>query len=173
MTIDSNSWLFIISQIMTDAVLPVTSTNEVDFHQWLDIDNLYPPHDSAAEDENAQSLLIREPEYCPSLATSVASECHQKRRETTTSATRSTPRNPGLCAQSHQFSIITFPSDPKKPKGRKKKRSDFDEQRRLEVAQTRRSGACLRCRIRRIAVSTYFGGRTSSSAGLQTSMPLV
>lgn len=51
-----------------------------------------------------------------------------------------------------RFSVICFPSDPARPEGKKKKRRDFAEHRRQEVAQIRKAGACLRCKIRRTSV---------------------
>ncbi|KAH6997915.1 hypothetical protein BKA56DRAFT_12128 [Ilyonectria sp. MPI-CAGE-AT-0026] len=50
-----------------------------------------------------------------------------------------------------EYSVICFPSNPSQPAGIKKKRRDFDEKRRLEVAQVRRNGACFRCKMRRIS----------------------
>ncbi|KAH7171069.1 hypothetical protein EDB81DRAFT_837616 [Dactylonectria macrodidyma] len=50
-----------------------------------------------------------------------------------------------------EYSVICFPSNPSRPAGIKKKRKDFDEKRRLEVAQVRRTGACFRCKMRRIS----------------------
>lgn len=49
--------------------------------------------------------------------------------------------------------LTCFPSDPARPEGRKKKRRDFTESRRQEVAQIRKAGACLRCKIRKTPVS--------------------
>lgn len=51
-----------------------------------------------------------------------------------------------------EYSVICFPSNPAKPDGIKKKRKDFTEKRRLEVAQVRKTGACFRCKMRRISV---------------------
>lgn len=69
--------------------------------------------------------------------------CSISRRKTTARATPSV-----------NYSVICFPSNPAKPDGVKKKRKDFDEKRRLEVAQVRKTGACFRCKVRRISVSS-------------------
>lgn len=67
--------------------------------------------------------------------------CPKSRRKTATRTTSSV-----------NYSVICFPSNPAKPDGIKKKRKDFDEKRRLEVAQVRKTGACFRCKVRRISV---------------------
>jgi hypothetical protein len=48
--------------------------------------------------------------------------------------------------------IICFPANPAVPEGVKKKRSDFGESRRKEVALVRRRGACVRCKTRKTTV---------------------
>ncbi|KAF4964904.1 hypothetical protein FZEAL_10826 [Fusarium zealandicum] len=69
-------------------------------------------------------------------------EGHAKLRRKTMSRNSAVP----------EYSVICSPSNPAKPDGIKKKRKDFDEKRRLEVARVRKTGACIRCKVRKISV---------------------
>jgi hypothetical protein len=50
------------------------------------------------------------------------------------------------------FAVVCFPANPLEPNGLKKKRKDFQEARRKEVALVRRKGACFQCRARKTTV---------------------
>ncbi|KAI5466349.1 hypothetical protein BGZ63DRAFT_438157 [Mariannaea sp. PMI_226] len=132
----------------------ISASLEDDLARWIDIDELC---QGAVSDEPYE----KEAPYgnCTS-STSAGTACtpfnernlQLKPPEQVADSRPKTKRQPlardtGL----PQYSVICFPSNPSNPSGIKKKRRDFDEKRRLEVAQVRKNGACFRCRVRRIS----------------------
>lgn len=127
-----------------------------DLAKWLDIDGLC--QDFIPTDEEIRLSLPRnelqhtkpiETEKSPqndNLQPSISQE------EVNKSALK--PKGTNLTRNRNlpEYSVICFPSNPAKPDGIKKKRKDFTEKRRLEVAQVRKTGACFRCKMRRISV---------------------
>lgn len=139
---------------------PAEPILEEDLGKWLDLDGLC--QDSLVDSEigyptplddyhGSTSMAAEEPQ---SDASRRPNQPQDKERGLVLKSKRkppSTTRNPA------EFSVICFPSNPTKPDGIKKKRRDFTEKRRLEVAQVRKTGACFRCKMRRISVRVTWG----------------
>ncbi|KAJ3470856.1 hypothetical protein MRS44_000955 [Fusarium solani] len=124
-----------------------------DLETWLDVEGLCEDssddpgqnattaqHDISSTLTSVQTPLDHNPQSEAQPAGQENRACPKSRRKTTTRT------NPSV-----NYSVICFPSNPAKPDGIKKKRKDFDEKRRLEVAQVRKTGACFRCKVRRIS----------------------
>ncbi|KAG8675060.1 hypothetical protein FPOAC1_001037 [Fusarium poae] len=133
------------------------SSNDVDLDEFLHVQRLCdgastPPNDTAQAQTCLDEIVI------PAAA---SDEIHhkQKRQDDTKrgnelNQSHTKPRRRGIrssVSSIPEYSVICFPSNPTKPNGIKKKRKDFDEKRRQEVAQVRKSGACFRCKFRRIS----------------------
>jgi hypothetical protein len=125
-----------------------------DLETWLDVEGLCEDssddpgqnattaqYDISSTLTSVQTPLDHNPQSEAQPAGQENRACPKSRRKTTTRT------NPSV-----NYSVICFPSNPAKPDGIKKKRKDFDEKRRLEVAQVRKTGACFRCKVRRISV---------------------
>ncbi|KAF7562175.1 hypothetical protein G7046_g1962 [Stylonectria norvegica] len=135
-----------------------TLSMEDDLGRWLDLDGLC--QDSLTDEEAAGPLAPSDNNACNSTAT--GTDPRQPNSGETPQPTphqepqacpgpnskyTSLPRNRSL----PEYSVICFPSNPSKPDGIKKRRRDFNEKRRLEVARVRKTGACFRCKMRRIS----------------------
>ncbi|UPK99269.1 hypothetical protein LCI18_010204 [Fusarium solani-melongenae] len=129
------------------------SAIDVDLETWLDVEGLCEDssddpgqnattaqYDISSTLTSVQTPLDHNPQSEAQPAGQENRACPKSRRKTTTHA------NPSV-----NYSVICFPSNPAKPDGIKKKRKDFEEKRRLEVAQVRKTGACFRCKVRRIS----------------------
>lgn len=126
-----------------------------DLAKWLDVDELCqdlltndglctsPPHSDFQHTEpTSTAISLSEESFPPSTAHEKGSKSKSKLKRSDGPKRRNLP----------EYSVICFPSNPAKPDGIKKKRKDFTEKRRLEVAQVRKTGACFRCKMRRISV---------------------
>lgn len=134
------------------------SPHDVDLEEFLDVQRLC---DGASTPTNeptqAQTCLN---EIAIPAVTSDEIRPPQKRQDDTQrgselNRSHTQPRRRGIrssVSSIPEYAVICFPSNPTKPDGIKKKRKDFDEKRRQEVAQVRKSGACFRCKVRRISV---------------------
>lgn len=142
---------------------PMPAFEEVDISQWIDIDNLCTEEDSGCDlgstDEPATFT-------CDGSGSDTVEPCGGE--ESASPVDSLIPHDEDAAAQQSEqtqesnvgrkpnFSVICFPSDPARPRGSKKRR-DFTQERRVEVAQVRKAGACLRCRVRRISVGLCEG----------------
>lgn len=136
-----------------------TSVPDLDISKWLDISELCGSDDPidahpgafARRDAGAQ---LESPGPLPG---SYSRRCRGVNEEHVLPQANPISDTPGRTELSEGqrpiFAFTCFPSDPARPEGRKKKRRDFTESRRQEVAQIRKAGACLRCRIRKTPVS--------------------
>ncbi|KAF4469049.1 hypothetical protein FALBO_4066 [Fusarium albosuccineum] len=127
----------------------VMSTVDDDLETWIDVQGLCedspiasndpgqtatPPGDVDISTPNSGHILPDRPRQDNVLPEGQGDKGSSKSQRK--SATRAAPKP--------EYSVICFPSNPAKPDGIKKKRKDFDERRRLEVAQVRKTGACFR-----------------------------
>lgn len=148
------------TKIMTRTQPPAPVPLDEDISKWLHIEKLCPDEDDTTETIDDRYGQFYSPvewgAAWPSMGSPASgravnpqsdddSPSSKKRRRTYTSNKPSG----GLATD---FTVLCFPSDPARPEGKKKKRRDFTQQRRLEVAKVRKEGACLRCKIRRISV---------------------
>lgn len=130
------------------------SPNDVDLDEFLHVQRLC----STPPNEPAQAQTCLDEIVIPAAASDEIQH-KQKRQDDTQRGSelnhsRTQPRRRGIrssVSSIPEYSVICFPSNPTKPNGIKKKRKDFDEKRRQEVAQVRKSGACFRCKFRRIS----------------------
>lgn len=133
-----------------------TSTPELDISQWLNIDELCSSEGNTetidqGSDAHGRPAQGGRPSSLPGSLIPIAEPADEEHPTSkTTQLSKDLKTKPET---SERFSVICFPSDPARPEGKKKKRRDFTERRRQEVAQIRKSGACLRCKIRRTSVS--------------------
>lgn len=135
-----------------------TSDEDVDLSVWLNLNELC--HDffiPVTDGPEATSIPVNDINTTKLLSTAQnlplqGNEDTDIQPQLTAQAVRPPSKDSGRNVNIPQYSVICFPSNPSKPKGIKKKRKDFDERRRLEVAQVRRAGACFRCKVRRISV---------------------
>jgi hypothetical protein len=135
----------------------LNSPNDVDLDEFLHVQRLCdgastPPNEPTQAQTCLDEIII---------TAAASDEIHhkQKRQDDTQrgselNQSHTQPRRRGIrssVSSIPEYSVICFPSNPTKPNGIKKKRKDFDEKRRQEVAQVRKSGACFRCKFRRIS----------------------
>ena len=153
---------------------------EDDLSKWIDVENLFPDEDNTQRDLEIDNGRVQSPiGQGAALPPPITPTPTSDPRELTSTPQCPTPQggdhdNTALQGKRKHaevsprpsegllpsgFSIICFPSDPARPDGKKKKRRDFNQQRRLEVAQVRKQGACLRCKIRRISVDYFSLGQ--------------
>ncbi|KAG4265770.1 hypothetical protein FPRO03_01054 [Fusarium proliferatum] len=127
----------------------------IDLEDFLDIERLC--EGTSTPSKSAQPLTpLNE---IPIPAATSKQRCSEKKRQDDTQGGHETNRpfnqrrRKGIrsTVSVPEYSVICFPSNPTKPDGIKKKRKDFDEKRRLEVARVRKTGACFRCKVRRIS----------------------
>ncbi|CAM1506804.1 Fc.00g064450.m01.CDS01 [Cosmosporella sp. VM-42] len=128
------------------------SLTDDDLGKWLDLDGLC--QDSLTDGERSDSTPPDGYQDSTSMANqqprsngTETQHQEQQSKAMTRLKQKSLPRNRNF----PEYSLICFPSNPAKPDGVKKKRKDFNEKRRLEVAQVRKTGACFRCKMRRIS----------------------
>ena len=134
------------------------SPNDINLEEFLDVERLCngastPPNEPTQAQTCLNEIIIPAPNN---------TEIHPKKkgqdhiqRGSELSRLHTQPRRRGIrsnVSSIPEYAVICFPSNPTKPDGVKKKRKDFDEKRRQEVAQVRKSGACFRCKVRRISV---------------------
>lgn len=132
------------------------SPGVIDLEDFLDIERLC--EGTSTPSKSAQPLTPLNETPIPA-ATSKQQFSEKKRQDDTqggyeTNRPFNQQRRKGIrsTVSVPEYSVICFPSNPTKPDGIKKKRKDFDEKRRLEVARVRKTGACFRCKVRRISV---------------------
>lgn len=131
------------------------SSNDVDLDEFLHVQRLC----STPPNEPAQAQTCLDEIVIPAAASDEIQHKQERQDDTKRGSelnhSRTQPRRRGIRSSASsipEYSVICFPSNPTKPNGIKKKRKDFDEKRRQEVAQVRKSGACFRCKFRRISV---------------------
>ncbi|KAF5973261.1 hypothetical protein FBULB1_8397 [Fusarium bulbicola] len=142
--------------ILQEGLFEPYSPGVIDLEEFLDIERLC--EGTSTPSKSAQPLTpLNE---IPIPAATSKQQCSEKKRQDDTQGGYETNRSfnrPGRkgirsTVSVPEYSVICFPSNPTKPDGIKKKRKDFDEKRRLEVARVRKSGACFRCKVRRISL---------------------
>ncbi|KAH8884520.1 hypothetical protein GQ53DRAFT_396344 [Thozetella sp. PMI_491] len=89
------------------------------------------------------------PSTLSSLSLSRGSSPHRRRSPARPATQRAPERSP------EEPFIFCFPADPGAPGGVKKRRRDFDNRRRREVASVRKARACVRCRLRKVSCDTH------------------
>ncbi|KAG9507359.1 hypothetical protein J7337_000909 [Fusarium musae] len=157
------------SMILQEGSFEPYSPGVIDLEEFLDIERLCAG--TSKPSQSAQPLTpINE---IPIPAATSEQQCSEKKIPDDTQGgykknrSFNQPRRKGIrsTVSVPEYSVICFPSNPTKPDGIKKKRKDFDEKRRLEVARVRKTGACFRCKVRRISVCliTYVWARTYRS----------
>ncbi|KAF5671750.1 hypothetical protein FHETE_3963 [Fusarium heterosporum] len=117
---------------------------DVDLEEFLDIQRLC-EGSSTPPDEPAQTYTPLNENIIPARTSD--QECPKHTRQDDTQRVNETnqsytlPRRKGIrsIVSVPECSVICFPSNPTKPDGIKKKRKDFDERRRREVAQVRKN----------------------------------
>lgn len=132
------------------------SPGVIDLEEFLDIERLCEGTSTPSKSAHPLTPLNE----IPIPAATSKQQCSEKKRQDDTqrgyerNLSFSQPRRKGIrsTVSVPEYSVICFPSNPTKPDGIKKKRKDFDEKRRLEVARVRKTGACFRCKVRRISV---------------------
>ncbi|KAG6992212.1 ATP-dependent DNA helicase pif1 [Fusarium oxysporum f. sp. conglutinans] len=143
--------------ILQEARFEPYSPGVIDLEEFLDIERLC--EGTSTPLKSAQPLTpLNE---IPIPAATSKQQCSEKKRQDDTqrgyerNLSFNQPRRKGIrsTVSVPEYSVICFPSNPTKPDGIKKKRKDFDEKRRLEVARVRKTGACFRCKVRRISYS--------------------
>jgi hypothetical protein len=133
-----------------------SSPKVIDLEEFLDVERLCEGTSTPSKPAQPFTPLNE----IPIPAATSEQECSDKKRQDDTqrgherNRSFDQPRRRGTrsIVSVPEYSVICFPSNPTKPDGIKKKRKDFDEKRRLEVAQVRKTGACFRCKVRRISV---------------------
>lgn len=146
---------------MTQPPVGRTPSPDLDISQWLNIEEL------CASDGNIESTSQNHPEQPLASQAEIstqppgnsASTAEQEGQDYSLKPTKSSKGSRRALKNGESFSVTCFPSDPARPEGKKKKRRDFAERRRQEVAQIRKTGACLRCKIRRTSVSLPWDSR--------------
>ncbi|KAJ0145092.1 hypothetical protein HZ326_12180 [Fusarium oxysporum f. sp. albedinis] len=131
------------------------SPGVIDLEEFLDIERLCEGTSTPSKSAHPLTPLNE----IPIPAATSKQQCSEKKRQDDTqrgyerNLSFSQPRRKGIrsTVSVPEYSVICFPSNPTKPDGIKKKRKDFDEKRRLEVARVRKTGACFRCKVRRIS----------------------
>lgn len=151
---------------MPEPTTPTPAVAEDELARWIDIDGLCR---NALSDESQGDEALRDNRSYPGPIGAARHEPDQVDRRVELpekvikpkpgTKRKPLPRHTGL----PEYSVICFPSNPSNPSGIKKKRRDFDERRRLEVAQVRKNGACFRCKMRRISVSPFPPASSSSA----------
>ncbi|KAF5017956.1 hypothetical protein F66182_10085 [Fusarium sp. NRRL 66182] len=134
--------------LSTSSHLPLYTSHDVDLEEFVDIQRLCDDA-STLLGESAQTHTSLNETTIPAGSGNVYSEQRgeaeiQHQEQGTQAKTYSERKGARSSAPAPEYSVICFPSNPTKPEGIKKKRRDFDERRRLEVAQVRRTGACFR-----------------------------
>jgi hypothetical protein len=135
----------------------LNSPSDVDLEDFLDVQRLC-DGSSTPPDEPAQTYTPLNEITIPARTSDQECSEHKRQDDTQRGSERNRsytlPRRRGIrsIVSVPEYSVICFPSNPTKPDGIKKKRKDFDEKRRREVAQVRKNGACFRCKVRRISV---------------------
>ncbi|KAK7420472.1 hypothetical protein QQZ08_010388 [Neonectria magnoliae] len=132
----------------SQSVPPAMSPMDDDLGKWIDLDGLCEDSlsDGVGRDIEPPSSSI------PSKSVSATQIQPEKPTQQTKGPDRATklrfkpkghalPRNTSL----PEYSVICFPSSPSHPAGIKKKRKDFDDKRRLEVAQCGIGDPCKAC----------------------------
>ncbi|KAF7546633.1 hypothetical protein G7Z17_g8293 [Cylindrodendrum hubeiense] len=134
---------------------PTMYTVDDDLGKWLDLDGLCQDslsdvvgRDMSPLDCSVTSESVSATQPQPGEPTQQAEHLERAIKSGSKLKRQALSRNSSL----PEYSVICFPSNPSRPGGIKKKRRDFDDKRRLEVAQVRRTGACFRCKMRRISV---------------------
>lgn len=139
---------------MTQSFSTGGSSPDLDISQWIHLDELCASEETIdifAQSHREQST-DESAKNAGSLPGSLATNHGEHAPLTTTKHALKGSMAEDVDSKS-KFSVICFSSDPARPEGKKKKRRDFTERRRQEVAQIRKAGACLRCKIRRTSVS--------------------
>ncbi|KAF4456833.1 hypothetical protein F53441_1130 [Fusarium austroafricanum] len=119
------------------------SPSLIDLDEFLDVERLC---DGASTPSESTQVHIPLDEIPIPAATS-DQECPDNKRQDDTQRSHerqrsyTLPRRRGIrsIVSVPDYSVICFPSNPTKPDGIKKKRKDFDEKRRREVAQVRKA----------------------------------
>ncbi|KAH6898701.1 hypothetical protein B0T10DRAFT_454020 [Thelonectria olida] len=139
---------------MPEPTTPTSVAVEDELARWIDVDGLCqdflsdePPADEALRHNCSSSASISATQPRSDQVNRQVEPPEPLLKPKPGSKRQSLPRHAGL----PEYSVICFPSNPSNPRGIKKKRRDFDERRRLEVAQVRKNGACFRCKMRRIS----------------------
>ncbi|RGP63361.1 hypothetical protein FLONG3_9922 [Fusarium longipes] len=127
------------------------SSNDVDLEEFLDVQRLCdgastPPNEPAQTQTCLNKIAIL-------AATNNEIHPRKKRQDDTQrgselNRSHTQPRPKGIrpnVSSIPEYSVICFPSNPTKPNGIKKKRKDFDEKRRQEVAQCGVGAPCQAC----------------------------
>ncbi|KAJ4130988.1 hypothetical protein NW768_006527 [Fusarium equiseti] len=133
------------------------SPNDINLEEFLDVERLCngastPPNEPAQAQTCLNEIIIPASSNIETHPKKKGQDDTQHGSELNRSHTQ--PRRRGIrsnVSSIPEYAVICFPSNPTKPDGIKKKRKDFDEKRRQEVAQVRKSGACFRCKVRRIS----------------------
>lgn len=137
--------------------MPMNTLTDTELEELIDLDRLC-RHMTADKDPDLAISSVQDAfqeQHLPGTGTDGASETQrpEPRRPQKQTASSPSPRETVRNMTIPEFSVVCFPSNPSKPEGIKKKRRDFAEKRRLEVALVRKTGACFRCKMRRISVS--------------------
>ncbi|KAF9769406.1 hypothetical protein IL306_013165 [Fusarium sp. DS 682] len=134
------------------------SPRYVDLEEFLDVQRLC--EGTSTPSEPAQPLTPLNEITIPAATSD--QERSEKREDDTQRGHRrnrslTQPRRKGIrsIVSVPEYAVICFPSNPTKPDGIKKKRKDFDERRRLEVAQVRKTARLLNQEL--IAGTTHLG----------------
>ncbi|KAF4985027.1 hypothetical protein FDECE_16883 [Fusarium decemcellulare] len=123
---------------------PNTSTVDDDLETWIDVQGLCDDSPIASDDPGQNVRLSEDVDISAQnishiLPDTLSRDDALPEGQGDNGGSKSQRKSVTRAAPKPEYSVICFPSNPAKPDGIKKKRKDFDERRRLEVAQVRKT----------------------------------